>query len=539
MHRLQKYWRLLCKEYAHLSEWAGFRLRFGFLAKAYESTPGGKRALFVSLTHHPVYALIEGMLLLALRMRGVQPVVLTYSSARWSILTFKVFGIRNFLFFDADLHAVATPDDDRKFDQLFSGKPTFKQLLDFSLDGCETGAHALSTVVRKLRTGGGELGDSKTLQTIRSAFLESLRASRAAAKLFARERFDHVLFHEKGYSPFGEIFDQSLKNGFDTVQYYFGQLPNSIVLKRYTIANRREHPFSLSSVTWKAILQEPWNKLEEDAFRSDLKRSYEEGTWFGRKFLLKDKKLKAPDEVRAQLHLDTTKKTAVIYSHILWDATFFYGENLFDDYEQWLIETVKIACKNSAVNWIIKLHPDYVWKMKDMPPGTDPRDITALKDSIGALPPHVQIVMPDIDITTYSFFAVTDYCITVRGTIGIEAPCFGIPVFTAGTGRYSGLGFTNDSQTKEEYLEKMMHIQDFPRLTPEQTSLGLCHAYTLFERRLWRHTSFSTDRTKLKGGALDHHVHINVQSPEELQHSEDLQKFSEWLLGSKDEDFLV
>ena len=33
-------------------------------------------------------------------------------------------------------------------------------------------------------------------------------------------------------------------------------------------------------------------------------------------------------------------------------------------------------------------------------------------------------------------FKVIDYGITVRGTIGIELPCFGIPVITAGTGRY-------------------------------------------------------------------------------------------------------
>jgi hypothetical protein len=520
-------------------EWVPFFRQYRFLSKVPASTSSGQRALFVSLTHHPVYALIEGMLLLALRIRGVQPVVLTYRAARWPIRTFRVFGICDFLFFDEDLKAVATSDDDRLFDKLFSGKPTFKQLLDFAVEDSETGAHALSTVVRKLRTGGGELGDERTRKIIRSAFLESLRASRAAKKLFARERFDHVLFHEKGYSPFGEIFDQSLKQGFDSAQYYFGQLPNSIVLKRYTVANRREHPFSLSKKTWDAIRKAPWSAAEENAFRVDLRRSYEEGTWFGRKFLLKDKKLKTPEEVKAQLHLDPAKKTAVIYSHILWDATFFYGKNLFDDYEQWLVETVKVACKNIAVNWIIKLHPDYVWKMKDMPPGTDPRDVTALRDFVGPLPSHVQIVMPDIDITTYSFFAATDYCITVRGTIGTEAPCFGIPVFTAGTGRYSDLGFTHDSATREEYLDKIERIQEFPRLTPEQTSLALRHAHTLFERRLWRHTSFSTDRTKLKGGALDHHVKINLHAPKDLEGAADLRQFADWILQSTDEDYLV
>jgi hypothetical protein len=79
--------------------------------------------------------------------------------------------------------------------------------------------------------------------------------------------------------------------------------------------------------------------------------------------------------------------------------------------------------------------------------------------------------MPETDISTYSFFELTDYCLTVRGTIGIEMACYGVPVLTAGTGRYSHLGFTIDSGTREEYLNRVTQIDGQPRSTPQQTQL--------------------------------------------------------------------
>lgn len=531
--------RVLCRELRLAGRYLLLRWKYRFLRGGPFPPPHVPSVLCVSLTHHPVYALLEGMLLLTLRLRGVRPVVLTYRTARWPMRTFRVFGVRDFLFFDDDLRAASHPDDDRLFDALFAGRPSFQDLLHFLIEESATGEHALSTVARKLRTGGGELGDARTLAIIRAAFLASLRAHRAAAALFRRVSFDHVLFHEKGYTPFGEVFDQSLRQGWNTVQYFFGQLPNSLVLKRYTRENRRAHPFSLSRKSWEHVLRELWTHAQEEAFLQDLQRSYEEGTWFGRKFLLRGKRLKTPEEVRRQLHLDPRKKTAVIYSHILWDATFFYGENLFDDYEQWLIATVNVACQNPAVNWVIKLHPDYVWKMKDMSAGTPPRDCIALRKSFGDLPSHVQVVMPTTDIATYSFFLTTDYCITVRGTVGIEAACFGIPVLTAGTGRYSGCGFTVDSPTRVVYIDRLQHIQDIPPITPAQTSLARRHAHALFHRRLWRHTSFSTDRTRLCGGTLDHRVLLHVRSLREVEQAEDLRRFVDWVLCSREEDYLA
>ena len=136
---------------------------------------------------------------------------------------------------------------------------------------------------------------------------------------------------------------------------------------------------------------------------------------------------------------------------------------------------------------------------------------------------------------------VTDYCLTVRGTIGIEMPCFGIPVFTAGTGRYSGFGFTIDSSTREEYLDKLRCMQDFPRLSPEQTELAKKYAYALFKLRPCAFKTFEMVQVPLEklGHPLDHNVVIRASSFHDIVEAPDLKAFAEWAIDSRDLDYLV
>src|SRR5207248_6196585 len=90
---------------------------------------------------------------------------------------------------------------------------------------------------------------------------------------------------------------------------------------------------------------------------------------------------------------------------------------------------------------------------------------------------HVKLVPADSDLSTLALLGVTDYCLTVRGTIGIEAACFGIPVITAGTGRYDRLGFTIDPKTPEAYLATIATLDAVPSLDACRTELARRYAY--------------------------------------------------------------
>ncbi len=498
--------------------------------------PTSKRVLFVSFSDWEAKGKLDGVLGTAMHFGGAMPVILTLRSCTWLVRYLHAFGIRDVFYFD-DLLKEVTTIGTKEVEDALSKDFTFASLLGWRKDGADIGRHALSTAVRQLRTGSLTLHDPKVIDLLRHLFSESLRSVEAARSFFAKERFDVVLFMEKGYTPYGEIFDAAVNAGIEVVQYHHAQRSDLMIMKRYKDSNRHQHNFSLSKKSWNDVKAMSWSDQKERNFMHELKSGYENGSWFNRKFLLTNKNLKTPEECRNQLGLDPKKKTAVIFSHVLWDATFFFGDNLFVDYEQWLVETVKVAVQNTNVNWLIKLHPDYVWKVKQLGPSAAARDAIAIQAGIGELPPHIRIVPPEIDISTYSFFAFTDYCITVRGTIGIEAPCFAIPVFTAGTGRYSGLGFTNDSSSREEYLEKMRTIHTFPALSEIETSLARRHAHALFQCRTLPFTSCEIAPTK-KTGSIAQDAILRVRTLNDIQNASDLTSFTSWVLNSREEDYL-
>src|ERR671938_68348 len=239
------------------------------------------------------------------------------------------------------------------------------------------------------------------------------------------------------------------------------------------------------------------------------------------------------------LGLDPAKRTAVLYSHILRDANMFYGDDLFADQEEWFVETVRAAAANPRVNWIVKLHPANVWKLRREGLEGVHDEEAAIRDALGELPPHLALVRPDSDISTRSIFGVTDYGITIRGSVGFEMPCFGVPVLTAGTGFYSGRGFTVDSASPAEYVERLRSIEAIPPLSPAQVELARRHAYALFRLRPMRFTSFLATIRPLDemGHPLDHDVEIRVRTRRELEHAADLRRFAEWATESRELDY--
>jgi capsule polysaccharide export protein KpsC/LpsZ len=129
-----------------------------------------------------------------------------------------------------------------------------------------------------------------------------------------------------------------------------------------------------------------------------------------------------------------------------------------------------------------------------------------------------------------------DYCLTVRGTIGIEAALFGIPVITAGTGRYDNFGFTIDSTSKEDYLEKLSRVHNFPALTPEQTNLAHKFAYATFILRPFEVKNMRISFTKDEKAMLN--VSFTPRTKEDVLQAEDLRLLGDWAVNSRDEDYL-
>jgi capsule polysaccharide export protein KpsC/LpsZ len=178
----------------------------------------------------------------------------------------------------------------------------------------------------------------------------------------------------------------------------------------------------------------PWKSEYGHQIRQELFQCYQAQDWMGFVGTQFDKKILSQDMTRNTLGLSSDRKVALIFPHILWDGSFFFGEDLFDDYTEWLVETIRAAVANPRLQWVVKLHPAHVVKTKQGNYPEKPAELKVIEQVFGTLPAHLKLVYPDTEISTYSLLEIADYTITVRGTVGIEAALFGIPVVTAGYG---------------------------------------------------------------------------------------------------------
>ena len=379
-----------------------------------------------------------------------------------------------------------------------------------------------------------------TQAATRQALVDHLSAgmARAAAahRVVERVRPDLVIFMGNRYSGHGEMMDVCIERGIDVLTWFDAHRSSALILKRYHKGNRDQHHASLSDQSWAMMTASPWSEVERSALRAELADSYAAGDWYSRGGTQVNKAVVPAAGLRAQLGLDPAKKTAVIFPHVIWDATLFWGDDLFSNYEDWLVETVRAACANTAVNWVVKIHPVHVAKSAMERFSGEAGELSALRDRVGPLPPHVTIIPPDTDINTYSLFSVMDYCLTVRGTIGIEAASFGIRVLTAGTGRYDHRGFTTDSATREEYLERIARLHTLPPIGAAERTLAERYAYAAFLLRPMPLTSVVIEHERDIEATM--RVRINVRSSDELRMAPDLRAFGAWAADRVHEDFL-
>jgi hypothetical protein len=237
------------------------------------------------------------------------------------------------------------------------------------------------------------------------------------------------------------------------------------------------------------------------------------------------------------LGLSSDKKVAVIFPPILWDASFFYGKDLFDDYSHWFVETLRAAAANSRLQWVVKLHPAHIVKAKQDNNQGKPAELNVIERTFESLPAHVKLVHPDTELSTYSLFEIADYAVTVRGTVGIESALFGVPAVTAGTGRYDRRGFTLDSSTREEYLEKLAKLEKFSRLSAEQVELAERYYYGVFSCRPLTLSSVSLEFARDEMATPKVIVHCHTR--DEWLAAPDMRRLAGWLADGKAEDMPI
>lgn len=501
-------------------------------------TPDGLTVVFASFVPLPYLIKIEGLLSKALRDRGYRPLCLHSDYSRLASRYHRtVFGnpSRNLAeFIPWDRHAALWR---------LTAETVYKPLADikaFAHVGVPVGMHALASL--SAGDAGGRLDlDAASRRRLHRLLLRSCLLAEAAPAFLEATRPRLVVAVEKGFVENCEIFHAAVNAGVDYVQWHNCHEPESIMLKRYHAGNRRAHPFSISAATWKRALAEPWHEAIAETVLREFRDGYLGHKWFAYKKLTAASQEISRQTLTERYGLDPDKKTAVIFSPILNDANLFYGQDLFDGgFAQWLVETVRAARDNPRVNWILKLHPANRFRRELSGYTGEYGEILALKEAFGEVPPAVRVMRPQDNVNPYFLFQCIDYGLTVRGTVGAEMPCFGVPALTGGTGRYSGLGFTEDSDSAADYLAKVRAIETIPPVAPERVRLALRHAYLFFKIRPAKYDTYASDiaADRRTAGPFFWDIRFKARTYRELLDNPQLSRVVDWLVASDEEDCL-
>jgi len=500
--------------------------------------PGAPTVLILSMTNNTYTVKLECMQALALRRRGWRIKVLTSSIYTHARRLYEAFGVVDLLAFEKLVHvkdarAAAVAEAQRR-----RGMPMdFQSVMEWRYRDAWIGPQLLSSVSR----GGFDGAPDPRKPEIREAIIEKLKQSvgfvHAAERCLAELEPSLILVNEPNYHTLGPFVDVAIKKGIPTVHFTQPSREDALVHKKLTKETRRIHPNSITPETLERLLREPWGAQQESELDDEFSKRYG-GVWKVQARNQPGTVDVADAEIRQELGLDQ-KPVAVLFSHVLWDANLFYGKDLFENYGDWFAQTVKAAAANPRVNWLIKLHPANIWKRRLSGVSGEYGELSIIRENVGDLPPHVKLILADTRFSTLSLFRMASVGITVRGSIGYELPCFGVPVITAGTGRYSGFGFTEDHSSRESYLGALSELEDVPRLAPAKVHLARVHAHALFVRRPWVYKSFKTEIGPNVLDPLFQNLVPVVASDADIGRNGDLDEFARWAENSEEIDYLA
>lgn len=419
----------------------------------------------------------------------------------------------------------------------WAGVRDFERWSRLRIGDYAAGPLLLSTVIRETENGDPKDDDAAFYDRVAARVPAAVRAYRRAERQLSQLQPQLIVVQEPGYDICGPLIDVAVARGVDVVHAATSWRDDALLLKRLTREKRRNLP---QTVELEVVDEEAagWSEAKDGAVARAFEQRYG-GTWaLQSTFQAGPNGDASDDDVRRALDA-RGRKVAVVFSHVLWDATFWAGNDLYRNYADWLMSVVRLAVETPDVKWIIKTHPANMYRFR----AGDVRERCAEMKLIGAafpqLPGHVEVLPPDTSISSLQLYRAADIGLTVRGSPGFEMACFGKPVLTAGTGAYVGYGFSIDSSSVDEYegrVRSAAALQPIPKAWQERAR---AYALALFERRPWRLQSFDMKfRLGGKRGALDRNILPRFANAAELRSAADLRNAGQWLRHAHTIDYL-
>jgi len=151
------------------------------------------------------------------------------------------------------------------------------------------------------------------------------------------------------------------------------------------------------------------------------------------------------------------KKIIVFASHSFSENNHYTGSIIFRDYFQQFVETIKFAKKDKNNLWLFKLHPASKTKYNELE-----SSLQVLKKNIAQ-----NILICPLRFNHKLLFKHADLIISSRGTINIEAACYGVPNLITTGAYYDGFGFSKRVKPKKQYCEYLSKRKKYKNLTKD------------------------------------------------------------------------
>lgn len=425
-------------------------------------------------------------------------------------------------------------------ERLLAEVDSSNSLKDVTYRGSDVGRHVFASTARETLEGSPDPSVEATRLIMKRLMTEAVTSVEVGLLLAERVRPNLLILSEANYALTGPLVDLLVDTGASVAQVIPMFTNDGYMCKRLVKGSRNLHPASLEKGTFNRILQEEAPSELDNELNLELRRRYS-----GHYALQAQNQPSNLQPTRSEL-LDLvgfsgTRPLGVIFAHVLWDASLFFGEDLFDDYGQWLVETVRGAIANDQIDWIVRTHPSNVFRVSHGDITGEASELVLLRDSFPKLPPHLAVLPPESDVSSFALYEHGDVGVTVRGTPGLEMATFGKPVITAGTGHYMNQGFTVDSSNRDEFVARLASAQRLKPLSAERTRLARIHAHTVFRRRLLESRTFPPVYAFSDRGfhPLDRNIDTTSKrvTSNLLDSAEDLREFTNWV-DSGELDFL-
>lgn len=428
-----------------------------------------KRVLIESLCPHPGYVLVQlvsGRHIM--NIYGMQGAALLRSPNRKFKQLYESYGITEFYYLSDRKQGVL--DQIRyalKAVALIKGVHGIDEFIQLKVGEVSFGKIVYDTY---LRTSGYGTANNISLP-IFGWLISILSYHEYLEEMFGSGRFPVVFQGERQFIPSAVVCQVALEQG--SVIYGRGGGPSIFTIRIYDkieeiyteTERHREEFFNYIYDNYREVAVKEGGDYIFNRFKGKSPKHDILEASFAFK---KDEKNVSREELCKRFGWDVERPIAVVMGNVMVDGVFVHNWSLFRDNLTWLCETLKAIIKIDHVNWLVKKHP------------LDERDdvITTARleyERWAKEYDHIQFLTDDVN--PLSLTNIADVILTAHGHAGGEYSCFGIPCILAGESSYSGLGFTYEPQTQEEYFSLLERIHTIGPLEKSQVEKAKTYAF--------------------------------------------------------------